>query len=164
MALQAHPFHCAPEFAKIFVHRQARGAGSLPIAHRDIQYKIFGPRDKSIAHQAGNVISDGAIDRVLKIQHTQRRTRAQRQHQIARHEVAVHKDGRRLQDFGHDTVKRLLQYGLLFLVQRLPFVLGDIPIGKELQLAPQQRLVIRGQHFGAASQLQLHQRVYGLLE
>ena len=74
MPLQAHPFNRAVKSAKVAVPtrmvEQAQSAGSLPIANRDIDAEIFLPADEGVAHQAGNVVGDGAIDRVLKIEHT----------------------------------------------------------------------------------------------
>ncbi len=54
------------------------------------------------------------------------------------------------------------QHLLLRLAQLHAPVARDVPVGKQLQLAPQQRLVIGRQGAGAGGQLPLQQHVHGL--
>ena len=70
MPLQPHPFHATVELAKIIAHRKARLARLFPVPYRDVEAEIFFPAKESVPHQAGYVISDRAIDCILKIQHT----------------------------------------------------------------------------------------------
>ena len=91
VALQAHPLDGAVELAEVLVHRQAGLARLLPVAHRDVEHELLVPAQEGVAHQAGDVVGDGAVHRVLEVQHAQRLAAAG-DHQVARHEVAVHVD------------------------------------------------------------------------
>ncbi|MNT18052.1 hypothetical protein D3C72_1532340 [compost metagenome] len=78
MALNAHPLHRTVEIAKILAEaagalgaQQAGLAGLLPVADGDVDDEILVPADEGITQQAGNVIGDGAMKCVLKIQHAQ---------------------------------------------------------------------------------------------
>ena len=62
----------------------------------------------------------------------------------------------------HDAVERLAQRLGVFAFQRHTLVLRQVPVGKQLQLAAQQRLVVVGQHAGLRGQLPGQQRVHRL--
>ncbi|OQC12356.1 MAG: hypothetical protein BWX79_01168 [Alphaproteobacteria bacterium ADurb.Bin100] len=170
MALQAHPFHRAVERAEVAVPvlevHQSGLARLFPIADRHIEHEILLPGQEGVAHQAGDVVGDGAIHGILEVQHAKLRRRSlsghRRDHQIARHEVAVHKDFRGGQVARNDQVEGLVQCFALFALQSHAFVLREVPVGKQRQLPAQQRLVVRRQYAGAGGALPGDQRVRGL--
>ena len=152
MALQAHPFDPTVELAKVITPaagaggaHQASLAGFFPVADGDVDDKVLFPGDEGIAQQAGNVIGDGAVDRILEVQHAQGGAFVHGLHQVAHHEVTVHIDAGGLQVVGHDLVKGLAQQGLLLVIQRELAVLGNVPVGKQLQFAAQQGFAVGGQ-------------------
>ena len=159
MALQAHPLHAAVKLAEIVTHRQPGSAGPLPVAHRDVQAKILIPAQKGVAHQAGHVVGDRAVDRVLKIQHTQPVTG---EHQVARHEVAVHINPAPGQVLRHDGGKGGIQRALLGGIQRQAAVAAQVPLGEQSQFAVQQGLVVERQHIRFGGSLPGHQGVHRL--
>ena len=57
----------------------------------------------------------------------------------------MHIDAGGLQVVGHDLVKGLAQQGLLLVIQRELAVLGNVPVGKQLQFAAQQGFAVGGQ-------------------
>ena len=76
VALQAHPLDRAVELAEVGVHRQAGLARLLPVAHGDVEHELLVPAQEGIAHQAGDVVGDRAVHRVLEVQHAQARSAA----------------------------------------------------------------------------------------
>ena len=102
MPLQAHPLHRAIKRAKVVVPtvmvEHPKGASSLPVANRYIQAKVFFPTDEGVSHQAGYVVGNRAIDRVLEVKNAQARLLGvPGHHQVAWHKVAVHKNHGRSQ-------------------------------------------------------------------
>ncbi len=167
VALQGHEVHRAVEVAKVRTPAAAaRGAedartpGLLPVTHGNVDDEVFFPADEGVAHQAGDVIGHGAVDRVLEVQHAQALVRTH--HQVAHHEVAVHVHAGGRQVLRHDGVEGAGQRGLLRIGQRGLAVAGDVPVGKELQLAAQQRLVVGRQHTGARGALPVDEQIHGL--
>jgi len=75
----------------------------------------------------------------------------------------VHEDLRGRQVVGHDGREALRQRLLLGVGQRDLAVLGQVPVGEQCQLAPQQGFVIGRQHAGARGLLPVDQQVGGLL-
>ena len=71
MPLQAHPLHRFVKSTKVivpvFMVEPAKGTRSFPVANGHIEANIFLPTDEGVAHQAGNVIGNGAVDRVLEV-------------------------------------------------------------------------------------------------
>ena len=143
--MQAHQLVFAPEVAEVLAHRQAGGTRLFPVADDPVDFLFLLPGDEGVAEQRNHVISDRAIDGVLKVDDTGRQRRlALDKHQVARHEVAVH------EDLG--LVQRRIDQELEGPVEHLFFVAGkfeaqmaaDEPFGKEVKLAAQQRRVIGG--------------------
>lgn len=106
------------------------------------------------------------MHRVLEVEHAELArgciTGLQRQHEVARHEVAVHVDLWRREVVRDDGVEGLLQCLRLRGIEREAFVLRQVPVGKELQLAAQQGVVVGRQHTGFGGQLPGQQRVQRL--
>ena len=148
MALQAHPLGTPVKRAKVITHRQTGSARFLPVAHQHVQAKVFVPADERVAHQAGNVVGDGAVQRVLKIQNAQGLAAAT-VHQVARHKVAVHVDKWPGQVFLGDGVKSFVQHPGLRLVQGDLAVLAQVPLGKQAHFTAQKCFVVGRQHAGA---------------
>ena len=76
VALQAHPFDRAVELAEVVVDRQAGLARRLPVAHRQVEHELLVPGEEGVAHQAGDVVGDRAVHRVLEVEHAGVRGRA----------------------------------------------------------------------------------------
>ena len=138
---------------------QAGLAGALPVADGHIEHQVFVPADEGIAHQAGDVVGNRAVDGILEVEHAQRLAGGIAQHQVARHEVAVHIHLRRGQIALHDQVERGLQHLVLLGRELVLAVLRHIPLGEQLQLAAQQRLVIGRQHLRSRGQLPGQQHI-----
>ena len=85
-------------------------------------------------------------------------------HQVARHEVAVDEELRLRQMVGDQHVEHLRERVALLGGKRCAEVPADVPLGEELELATQQRLVVRRQRTGARGELPLHERVGGIVE
>ena len=135
----------------------------MPVAHGDVEDELFFPAQEGVAHQAGDVVGDRAVHRILEVEHTQVAVGVN--HQIARHEVAMHINAcavQRIEVAGLDLRKQRIELGDERAIQRKPPVLADIPLGKQCQLARQQRVVVRRQHARFGGELPLHQHVDGL--
>ena len=152
MPLQAHPFHAPVERPKVIAHGQASLAGFFPVPDGDVQHEILFPAQEGVAHQAGNVIGDGTINRVLKVQHAQLRL-ARRDHQVPGHEIAVHIHGRPNLALFDDHLERVVQCAPHGVIDHHAAVPVQIPLGKQLQLAAHQRFIVGRQHIGAGRQL-----------
>ena len=170
MPLQAHPLHASVEGAEVAVPvlkiHQAGCARLLPVAHGHIDHEVFFPRQEGVAHQTRDVVGDGAVHRILEVEHAELLrggvARLRGQHQISRHEVAVHIHLRRGQVVGHDGIERFFQRARLRVSERESLVLLQVPVGEQLQLAPQQGFVVGGEHTGPRVQLPYQQRIEGL--
>ena len=142
VALQADPFDAAPELAEVGRHRQPRLARRFPVADRPVELLLLVPRDEGVAQQRGDVVADRPGDGVLEVEDARVRIG---DHQVPRHPVAVNGDDRLRQRGGDELVAGLVP-GRLF--RRAP---GDAafarhaPVGKERELAAQQRVVVRRQ-------------------
>ena len=115
--------------------------------------------DWYIAQQAGDVVGDGAVHRVLEVQHAEPHPGG-RHHEVAHHEVAVHEHAGCGQAVGDNAVEGLGQRGLLRSIERHATVPGHVPVREKLQLAAQQRLVIGRQHARARGLLPVQQRIH----
>lgn len=138
VALQAHPFHRAVELAKVrppaagAVGPQQPGlAGFFPVTHGNVDDEFLFPADEGVAQQAGDVVGDGAVHGILKVQHRQGAALLQRHHQVSGHEIAVHKDAGRGQVVRHDEVEGVVQRGLLLVGQRHAAVAGQVPVWEQ---------------------------------
>jgi len=74
----------------------------------------------------------------------------------------VHINGRLGQVAGDDPGKTLVQRGAHLRAERQAFVLHQVPVGKQRQLAAQQRLIVRWQNTGTRRQLPADQCVHRL--
>ena len=90
MTLQAHPFAIAMELREIGVDRQARALCLLPIADGPVEDAFVRPAHEGITKQRCDVVGDRPAHRILKVQHA---GVGRGDHQVARHVVAVNKDG-----------------------------------------------------------------------
>ena len=142
------------------MHRQPGLARGLPVARRDVEHEGLVPAHKGIAHQARDVVADRAIHGVLKIQHAHA---VAVDHQVARHEIAMHKDSGRRQVGLHDQGEGLVQRVLELALHRHAAVPGQVPLGKERELALQQRRIVGRQHAGPGRELPADQRIDRLL-
>ncbi len=108
------------------------------------------------------------MDGVLEVQHAQavaRRAGRVGQHQVARHEVAVDVDGGHRQVVLHDQPEAAFQPLLQPALDRHAAMPPDVPLGKERELALEQRAVAGRQHAGSGRQLPADQLVdRGLVE
>ena len=161
MALHAHPFVVAEEFAEIGGDRQPRLACLLPVANQPVEGQVLVPLDIGILQQRDHVVADRAIHGILEIDDA-RIAGAVDPHQVARVIVAMHEDLRFRQIHGQDALEDD--------AQSLPFVIGENqlmvlrqkPLREQVKLPPQQRRVIVGQRAGAAGLLDFHQRGDGV--
>ena len=78
-------------------------------------------------------------------------------HEVARHPVAVHRDLRLRQRRGDQRVADLLPGLAVALAPRDAVLARHAPVGEQLQLAPQHRLVVRRQRIAGHAQLPLHE-------
>src|SRR5690348_1548069 len=86
VALHAHPLEIAVKIRKACCNRQLEFARLLPIADQPVQYAFFVPADVCILEQGYEIVSNGAIHCILKIENS--RT-GRRYHQVARVVVTV---------------------------------------------------------------------------
>src|SRR5882672_1299307 len=68
LALSSHPFEIAVEVGEVRGHRQLRGPGFLPVAHRPVDDLLLLPGDVGVAQQRDEVVGDGTIYGVLEIE------------------------------------------------------------------------------------------------
>ena len=166
MALQAHPLHAFVKLAKVVAHRQAGLARLVPVADGDVQAEVFVPAQKGVAHQAGDVVGDGAVHGVLEVEHAQGGAGRRGHHQITRHEIAVHVNAGPgqvvLNDAGKGFVERAAHLAPHFSLHGHAPMAVQVPVRKKFKLALEQGAVIRRQHAGTRSFLPVHQRVHGL--
>ena len=80
-------------------------------------------------------------------------------HQIARMIVAMDEHARLREIVVEDPAKRLRQRLLLRRAERDAEMAADVPVGKECELAREQRLVVGRQHLGARGVLPADQRI-----
>jgi hypothetical protein len=161
VALQPHPFNRFVELAKVRAHRQARLPRLLPVSRRDVDDELFVPAQEGVAHQAGDVVADRTVDRILKVQHAQT---LRAEHEVARHEVAVHihpRRAERAQVVRLDRSQGASQRVLLFGAELEAAVRLDVPLVKQRELAREQSIIVGRQHVGPGGQLPAHQGVNG---
>src|SRR5260221_9304088 len=68
VALHAHPLDVLPEIGEVGAHRESRAAGLLPVTDRSIEDLLFLPADERVAIEAGDVVADRTVHRVLEIE------------------------------------------------------------------------------------------------
>ena len=102
-----------------------------------------------------DVVADRAAHRVLEVEDAGVR---RGHHQVARHPVAMHRDGRLGQRAGHEPVAQRGPRRTLALVPGDAVLALDAPDGEQVELAPQQRVVVGRQLARVAARLPLDQR------
>jgi len=149
------------EFLKRRRHRQSRRPGPLPVQLQPAEHAVFRPADKGILEQRRHVVTDRPVHGILKIENARVRIAV---HQVARHIVAVHIDLALTQRPRHQQIKDGIQLGTQGRIHINAKMLFQIPLGKQLQLAAQQGLVVDRQHIRLADALNPDQGINGATE
>ena len=103
-----------------------------------------------------HVVRDRPVHRVLEVEDARVRLA---HHEVARHVVAVDEDPGLREIRGDDQGESALERLALRWREGRAQVAADIPVGEELELAPQQRRIVRRQLVGSAGELPFHDRV-----
>ena len=91
MALGAHQVAPAQPLIKGLRHRQTGGPGALVVNPQPDQHPVLRPAQEGVLEQADRVVADRPEHRILEIDHPRVGVA---DHQVARHEVAVHEHSR----------------------------------------------------------------------
>ncbi len=160
MALQADPVAVAAELRPVR-HGESGRRGALMVGAQAPLDALGRPAHEGVLEQADGIVGERAVDRVLEIEHA---GIGPAQHQVARHVVAVHVD-LGLGQGGIDQQAELAFQGAPpGRVQAQAEMASEIPVGEQVQLAPQQRLVVQRQHCRTAGPLPDDERVDGITE
>ena len=138
VALYADEVHITGKGGQVLRHRDAGGQGAGMVLAHPVGHARFGPAEEGIAHQAGDVIGHRADHQVLEIQH--RRAIGHR-HQIAQHEIAVHRYLGLGQGVVHQPAQAQLQCLDIAAVQLQAEVALDEPLLEQARIAQQQGLI-----------------------
>ena len=138
---RCRPIHSRPRqnSPKSSLDRQAGAARRLPVADRPVELLLLVPRDEGVAQQRGDVVGDRAADRVLEVEDARIR---RRDHQVARHPVAVHGHLRLGQRARDQLIARRRPHNRLGARPGGAAFARDAPLGKERELAPEQGVVV----------------------
>ena len=156
VALQSHPFAVAIELAKVAVDGQPRQFGPFPVAYGPVEDALLVPAYKSILEKRSHVVSDRPVNGVLKVEHSRIGVG---QHQVARHEIAMHVSSGLGQVVCEDKAEHRFQGLPLANVQLEAEVALQVPLGKQIEFASQQGFIVERQHALAAGQLPADQRI-----
>ena len=161
MALQSHPLGVAPQLGEIGGDRKRCAPRLLPVADRPVEDAFLVPADEGVAKKGCHVVGDGPVDRILEIEDARVRLG---DHEVARHEVAMHVHAWLSEVAREDRPEDMLERFLLPRRERDAQVAPDVPLGKEGELAAQERLVVLRQNARLARALPAHQRGSGVAE
>ena len=138
------------------VDGDAGGARLLPVAHGPVELPLLVPLDVRVAQERHEIVGHGAVHRVLEVEHA---GIGLAHHEVARVVVAVHEHARLREVVREHAREHALERGALRVVERAPEVARDVPVGEEIELAPQERFVVRRQLAFARGALEARQRV-----
>ncbi|MCY1418649.1 hypothetical protein D9M71_342130 [compost metagenome] len=161
VALHAHQVAGAAELGEIGLDRNPGRAGLDPVAFQPTGNAFLRPAEEGVLEQAGDVVGDRTVDRVLEIQHARVRGT---QHQVARHVVAMHQHLGLGQGAADQQVGNALPGRQALALQLDPQVTLQVPLGEQLQFATQQGIVIAGHGHVEAALLERQQRLQGVIE
>ncbi|MNN35711.1 hypothetical protein D3C81_1495700 [compost metagenome] len=133
----------------------------MPIIPQPAVHPCLRPAEEGILEQAGDVVGDRAVDRVLEVQHA---WVWRALHQVARHVVAVHQH----LGLGQGTVDQQLAHtlpgGLLGFAEGQAELPPDVPLREQFDFTTQQRIVVAWQWRVHRQALERQQCIDGITE